>query len=132
MSDDERDYRADLLALVAKANGLTTPRSLPNYDGQWHAAGKFFGEGVSVEEAADFYTVEHHRPKWASAPLHLEHLFTLLGVWRSKGRAEYVAGVKRSIDAAEGKFAQMRTETATPPPARRGPRMVTARPDERL
>lgn len=130
MPPEERDYRAALLGLIAQANGLRNARSLPAYDGQWQAAGKFYREGVSVEEVADLYTVEARRPKWASAPLHLEHLFTLLGVWRAHGRAEYVAGVRRSIDAKDGRYAQQ--PTTPPPPARARPRIVTADPNERL
>jgi hypothetical protein len=132
MSDEEFAYRLELCAKAAEANGVANWHSLPASNGFFGAAGKFYRERLSVADVMAFYAVERKRPRYDSEVLHLADLFTKLPAWRLNGPAKYAASIGRKRDAVEGRYEAMRAETATPPPARRGPRMVTARPDERL
>ena len=114
----EIDYRVALLALIAKENALSNPRSLPQYDGQWKAAGQFYVEHVSVDDALDFYRSERMRPYWRSNVLTLQTLFTHLGAWRAD-RAEYLRGIASSREAASGAYVRNVRPDAAPPPVKR-------------
>jgi hypothetical protein len=113
----EIDYRVELLGKIAEENRFSNPRSLPQYDGQWKAAGQFCAEGMSVDDALDFYRAERKRPYWRSNALTLQTLFTHLGAWRADRKA-YLAGVASAIEAATGAYVRNVTPGAPRPPVR--------------
>lgn len=134
MTQDERDYRAMVLQVVADLSHIE-PRDLPERAAQWGAAGRFFRSKATVEEVAELWAAEKASPAWDTRPLTLMTLFTLLGAWRSSGPKVYAEGVHRKRLAARG---ELKTATPTAGPARQEPatrpptRRRTFSHDERL